>query len=277
MSLTLMAKTTNNYVVMPQNGYATFPCEPYGVSRGGITLGGGAFLAQSGISLFDYLGATYQNILDNLDHYLRIKTDVLPTTTDIINLNLEHPISPQEYGEYLTENGYRAFKAYIRSTILRINAVRERLPNCKIALYGHPIPSGNGLDNRKWRSTMKGLLACIPLGLYEKVDYLNCILYVRDADASQDYNDLLDKVNLVFSRAREITKANGSPIPLILSTTDRVLGHNHVVPTLVALSQINRIQTLSREGDIIGIWMGDPSSIYFEQWLSNTFPLPKTE
>ena len=97
---------------------------------------------------------------------------------------MEAPFHPRELGNYIDPNSAEynplKFDAIVEGYKMRIDVVRELVPNCKIGLYGFPTPHAHGKADSavEVRRTMGYELAAAQ-GILDQVDTICPVLYQR--------------------------------------------------------------------------------------------------
>lgn len=172
-----------------QNQYTSHAVECWGVGNNawsiqGQYLGAPRFTNGQNTTVEQFLAWTQSDVEDELESYLAdinsgpsIILD--PNTSDILVLDIEHPIHPKDWGKYYDEKGVVKFWNLMNGFKIRIAAAREIFPNAQLGLYGVVVPMSKGGTGGPWPSRLNGYESAGTLGVYDGLDYLIPVVYSR--------------------------------------------------------------------------------------------------
>ncbi len=114
---------------------------------------------------------------------------------------------------------------------LRIAAARVVLPNAKLTMYGTLIPDEHGdATDTTYVARKAALVAAGVSGLYDQLDYLSPILYIRfgPTDAATHWTKLAAYTRLGIDGSRDLLTSTGAQLPLLPYLYYRVSNGNSV-------------------------------------------------
>jgi hypothetical protein len=142
-----------------------------------ISISGHWFLQQGtfGSDFAGFLARSQQDIEDRLGDYLAAHPEVTSDTDAILVMDIEEPhlrnlhtFSPADQD------------AIVTALEVRIAATRRVFPNARLGVYGTLVPDGTGeVGNATYLARLAALIEAGREGLYDELDYLVPVLYVR--------------------------------------------------------------------------------------------------
>ena len=175
------------------------------------TMGGFALLSSKGDSVEKFLSYSEVQIRDQLKSYLKQHSALNPNTDDLIILDMEHPIHPKTLGEHSGARQAQIIEAFK----MRIKVARQELPHAKLSLYGVIVPNASGDSSRtKDRTMIQGYTRAGQLGMFDDLDYLSPVLYLRFGPQEKGYNAMEAYMRQGIEASRAIKTSKGTPLPL---------------------------------------------------------------
>lgn len=192
----------------------------------------GSFLLQQSdtITFQDFLGKTQQQVETRLGTYVSNNPE-MDGYDQIIILDMESP-HPNDLHTYSSTDE----DAIVDAWITRIAAANAVFPDATIGMYGTLVPNGQGDDqNATYQARVAALVEAGEEGLYEGLDFLVPVLYVRfgcddemsgPPDCDADWDTLDEYTALGVTGSRELEKIDDSVLPLLPLLTVSVANGN---------------------------------------------------
>ncbi len=211
-----------------QSRYATATdLSNFGVTNNAVTLSGVALLAPSEITVSEFIAKTAAEIRAALANHLA-SHGIDAHTNHLVVLDMEpedtsipKSFSPASLG--LWEGDPRQDQI-IAGYERRIAAAREVLRNARLGLYQVIAPLDKGEDTPGFQQRMRGYRRAGELGMYDRLDYISPVLYVRykPSDVDPVHGITLDTIHAwLEARTRQgleasltLTRSNGEHISL---------------------------------------------------------------
>lgn len=269
-----------DYRLIQQNKYSELDLTELGMTKRGWSLNGGHLLAH-GYPLETVLSFSKEDVAKNFDKYLNNHPELKKDTSDFINIDIEEELMAnrieQNYG-----NDTELQKKVMAAIKMRIEVVREALPNAKLVLWNTPNVHSKGNKNNPGQiQQMIGHKKMAQAGVYDELDYFITNLYIRygpdDGPLFYTYEDM---TRLGVESALEMTNGKGEHLPVIAAMGGHIANLNsnnafQKVPEEVSRKQIEIINEY--EGvEIVAYWFGHDnySGINVLEFLQDVSPAP---
>jgi hypothetical protein len=200
--------------VAAQNAFFTQP----GVKGGAIVLSGAWFLGIGAPGVPDFqafISKTQAEVEARLKAFLNGHPNVNPFMTGILLLDIEDP-HPQD----MHKRPPAEQDAMIQALKIRIAAARAMFPSAKLALYGTINPDARGrADDPTYLARLASLKRAGQQGLFDGLDYLAPVLYLRFGPTDRDWDTLAAYTQLGIDGSKQLRKSNGKSLSILPLTS----------------------------------------------------------
>ncbi len=132
-------------------------------------------------------------IENRLSNYLGNHPELDPLTTDLIVLDMEKPVHPRHIGQYpVSDHAGVDQREIIEAFKIRTEVAREMLPNAALSLYGVIVPDPQARNSDAFHESWRGYVRAGAMGMYDHVDFLSPVLYVRWGPSDGSKYDTID-------------------------------------------------------------------------------------
>jgi len=224
-------RRTQLHIAVQNTWFTDANVRRYGVRNDVISISGHWFLQQGtlGGTFQDFLAKTQADVEGRLGAFKAAHPEVEPGTDATIVIDIERP-HPKDLRTY----SRRAREAIVDAYQVRIAATKATFPNAKLALYGTLNPDGRGrADDATYRRRLAALTRAGREGLYDNLDYLVPVLYVRfgcddqvNGPCDRRWDTLDEYTQLGVDGSRRLRKTDASSPPLLPLLGFRVYNGN---------------------------------------------------
>jgi hypothetical protein len=199
----------------PRLAAQNVPYTQAGAARGGVVVLSEAWFLSIGApdtpDFKSFVSKTQADVERRLQAYLNGHPSVSPATTGIIVMDIEDPHLADMHTRPAAEQD-----AMIAAFKTRIAATRAKFPLAKIALYGtlHPDAKGRAAD-ATYLARLASLVRAGKRGMYDGLDYLSPVLYVRFGPTDPAWGTIAAFTQLGIDGSRQLRKSSGQAIPLL--------------------------------------------------------------
>jgi hypothetical protein len=226
-----VARRIQPHIAVQNTWFTDANVRRYGVRNDVISISGHWFLQEGtfGGTFKDFLRKSEENVKRRLDAFKAAHPEVDPGTDATIVIDIERP-HPKDLHTY----SRRAREAIVDAYRVRIAATKATFPNAKLALYGTLNPDGRGrADDATYRRRLAALTRAGREGLYDDLDYLVPVLYVRfgcddevNGPCDRHWDTLDEYTQLGMDGSHRLRKTDGSSPPLLPLLGFRVYNGN---------------------------------------------------
>ena len=257
-----------------QNQYTSHPVSCWGVESGAWTIQGYALKASKNMTVQEFVDTTEEQIQSQLLAYISSTNGLHGLTTDILVLDIEHPVHPKDWGKYYEKpfDSNVSFEELIDAFELRIDVARNLFPNAKIALYGVVVPHPKGVYSPMWSTRWEGYLEAGTEGVYDDLDYLVPVVYSRFSYEQPENNEEITQHQIekmviqAIDEADKLKTSNNDSIPLFPLTSFYIFNgmssyHNFKAEPSALAIIINKVEERLAAADpntdnAYGFWNG---------------------
>lgn len=204
---------TADYRFMLNMGYNKTDLRYVGLTNNSVSIMGYVLSAGSGESLDNFLAKSKESIRATMNSTLLGKSFYDRNTTNIVCLDIEHPVNPRDLGDYRYNPTY-PMDDIIIAFKNRIEVAREFFPYAKLSLYGIIIPDGRGWITSGWEDKMYGYQRMGELGAFDEIDLLCPVLYQRFGPNDTHGDKVGDMTRQAIEWSQNLTNSHGDTIPL---------------------------------------------------------------
>ncbi len=225
---------------------------------------GGAVGMSKDTTEADFFNASRAQIESTFGRYISKKSELGSTFTGLLVLDMETPFHPRELGNYIDpasdEYDPIKFDAIVEGFKMRIDVVRELVPNCKVGLYGFPTPHAHGkADSETEIRRTLGYELAAARGILDQVDTICPVLYQRFGSTDSKYHRIADYMQIGVDTGRSLRRTNGTALDVQPLLAFRIYNgssaHNKELVPIEDLA--DQVEMLRNEGiENVMIWNG---------------------
>ena len=235
-----------------------------GSHNGSWMVQGGAVGMSKKTTEAEFFSASRAQIESTFGRYLTKKSELGSAFTGLMILNMEAPFHPRNLGNYIdpasAEYDPLKFDAIVEGFKMRIDVVRELVPNCKIGLYGFPTPHAHGkaTSTVEIRRTLGYELAAVR-GILDQVDVICPLLYQRFGAQDNHYSRIADYMQVGIDTGRSLRRTDGTALEVQPLLSFKIFNgssaHNKELVSIEDLA--SQVDMLRSEGiENLMIWSG---------------------
>ena len=202
------------------------------------TVGGWGLSTSGKMTVEEFIGKTEFQVEAGFITYLN-KTGLDHDTQALVILDIEHPIHPSHFGDYLDDP---LFDEIIAAFKLRISVVRRLLPDAELSLFGVVGPPNNADEfNANFIKRIEALRLAGELGLYDELDYLSPSLYVRWGPDDKLYDTNIEMTRIGIDYTESVTGKKVAPFLSlkVINKSPKTAYDGEYYPINVAESQLD--------------------------------------
>lgn len=239
------------------------------VSNRAWTMGGYAVHASIKDTVEQFLSYSEHQIRSQLNVYLTANPTLSPQAKDLIILDMEHPVHPKDLGKYKGAQQTQIVEAFKT----RIKVVRQQFPKAKLSIYGVILPNPQGdSSTAKFKQMMQGYIRAGQLGMFDDLDYLSPVLYLRFAPGEKTYNYIEAYTRQGLEASREVQTSKGMQLRLVPFLSPKVFNggskyDQQCAPVESIQNQLRIIRQYPYVETVV-LWVGDAESATSTEWCS---------
>ena len=225
---------------------------------------GGAVGMSKDTTEADFFNASRAQIESTFGRYLSKKSELGGSFSGLLVLDMETPFHPRELGNYIDPSSEEydpmKFEAIVDGFKMRIDVVRELVPNCQIGLYGFPTPHAHGkADSETEIRRTLGYELAAARGILDNVDTICPVLYQRFGTTDSKYHRIADYMQIGVDTARSLRRTDGTALDVQPLLAFRIYNgssaHNKELVSIEDLA--DQVEMLRNEGvENMMIWNG---------------------
>jgi hypothetical protein len=274
IAMTVMRRDPRIHLAAQNSFYtqpSSIPVSSVVVKGDTIVLSSGWFwgIGAPGVShLAAFTEKTQAEVERRLQAFLNGHPGVSPQMTGTLVIDIEDP-HPQDLHKLTPEEQLAVIEAFKT----RIAATRAVFPNAKLALYGTINPDARGrAEDPVYLKRLAALVAAGKQGMFDKLDYLVPVLYVRFGPTDAHWLTLTAYTKLGVTGAKKLRRSDGSKLAILPIIGLRVSNGNskHHDELLIDLPTADALRdTFYRQLDVfyeagipdVVLWVGNDSDL----------------